>query len=521
LREFFGDSVTLRKRKRQRLPPGEIPGWRQERLEQGGEEAWRKMADVFILNPPVVKDFCRSARWAARSRGRVQRHPDWLLTAVAVLEQAGFRVDFLDGPAMNLGVEEVRTALIEAGPAMLALHTTTPSIDVDLSYAALAKELLPNCRTVALGPHVTAEPEDTLRRAGGSLDVVIRGEYDYTLRKLAELAASGWNSSGLEKLQGISYSDGAGRVVHAPPRPYLDVNGLPFPAWRHIDPRRYRDAGKRFPFITLLSGRGCFGRCTFCRDVPLMEGRKLRMRDPRLVVDEIEYDYGEFPYLREIMFETDTFTASPAHVRGVCEEMLRRGLRLTWSCNCRTDVDVKLLPLMKRAGCRMLMVGFEFGTQEALDAVRKDTTLENSVRLAWEAKRLGFTVHGCFMFGAPGETRESARKTIEFAKSLPMDTVQFSGICAYPGSEIYVWAKEHGFLAASTWRGWVDENWEQVTVVSYPGLGKDEIDDLIGRGLREFYLRPGQIFRMALGVKDLHDLKRKLFGMKGFLGSAT
>ena len=165
----------------------------------------------------------------------------------------------------------------------------------------------------------------------------------------------------------------------------------------------------------------------------------------------------------------------------------------------------------------MLMVGFEFGTQEALDAVRKGTTLEQSVRLAKEAQRLGFTVHGCFMFGAPGETMESALRTIEFAKSLPMDTVQFSGICAYPGSEIYQWARDHGSLIPSTWREWVDENWDQVTVLDYPELSKEEIDGLVDKGLREFYLRPKHMMRMALAVRSPDDLKRKLYGFVKFL----
>ena len=472
------------------------------------------MAKVLVLNPPVVKDFCRSARWAARSRGRVQRHPDWLLTAVGVLEQAGFEVEFLDGAAMDLAREQVASVLKRSKPGLVVLHTTTPSIDSDLDYASLARGLLSDSKTVAVGPHVTAEPEDTLQRCKGSLDVVVRGEYDYTLRELAKLAGSGWSTSKLAGILGISYVNHEGQAIHTPPRPYLDVNELPFPAWRHIDPRWYQDAGKRFPFITLVSGRGCFGRCTFCRDVPLMEGGKLRLRDARLVADEIEYDLALFPSLREVMFETDTFTASPGHVESVCREILRRGLKITWSCNCRTDVDLKLLPLMKRAGCRMLMVGFEFGTQEALDRVKKGTTLEQSVRLAQEAKRLGFIIHGCFMFGAPGETKQTAVKTIEFAKSLPLDTVQFSGICAYPGSEIYSEAREKGFLVPRTWREWVDDNWEQVTVLSYPELSKEEIDQFIDQGLREFYLRPKQILKMAQAIRTLDDLRRKIFGFK-------
>ncbi len=477
------------------------------------------MADIFVLNPPVVENFCRSARWAARSRGRVQRHPDYLLTAVAVLEAAGYRVDFLDGPAMNLGLKEVVSALKESRPGLLVLHTTTPSIDSDLSYASVTKELLPDCRTVAVGPHVTAEPDDTLERAKGALDVVARGEYDYTLMELAALAGSGWSTSKFSEVLGISYLDSESKAFHTANRPYLDVDELPFPAWQHIDPRWYRDAGKRFPFLTLISGRGCFGRCTFCRDVPLMEGRKLRLRHPELVVDEMEHDLALFPNLREVMFETDTFTASSTHVRGVCEEIVRRRLKVTWSCNSRTDLNLKLLPLMKRAGCRMLMVGFEFGTQEALNAVKKGTTLEHSVRLAEQAAKLGITVHGCFMFGAPGETMDSAMKTIEFAKSLPMDTVQFSGICAYPGTEIYDWARDRGVLVPNTWREWVDDSWEQVTVLNYFGLGKEEIDRLIDQGLKEFYLRPKQMLRMALAIQKPVDLKRKLYGLESFFNA--
>lgn len=159
------------------------------------------------------------------------------------------------------------------------------------------------------------------------------------------------------------------------------------------------------------------------------------------------------------------------------------------------------------------MVGFEFGIQEALDAVRKGSTLDQAVRLAAVADRLGFTVLGCFMFGAPGETKESALKTIEFAKSLPMDTVQFSGICAYPGTEIYHWAKEKGFLVPQTWREWVDEEWEQTTVLDYQELCKEEIDRLIDRGLIEFYLRLKQIGRMIWSLRSMDDLKRKLYDL--------
>jgi radical SAM superfamily enzyme YgiQ (UPF0313 family) len=466
------------------------------------------MMKTLMLNPPYVDDFCRSARWAAKSRGRVQRHPDWMLIAAAVLEKAGCTVKFIDGAALNLKRDVVQKELDDFRPELTVVHTTTPSIYNDISYAQLAKKRT-GCTTVLIGPHVTAVPDNTFEIASEGVDIIARGEYDYTLRDIAAGKEMG-------ALDGISYKRN-GEVVHNRQRDYLDVNELPFPAWHHVKPEWYRDGGKRFPFLTLISGRGCIGKCTFCRDVPVMYGRKPRLRDPQLVIDEIEYDLGLFPYLQEIMFETDTFSMSPSHVRGICEEILKRGLKITWSCNVRVDIDLKLLPLMKRAGCRMLMVGFEFGTQEALDAVKKGVLLEQSKAFAHAAHKRGFTIHGCFMFGAPGETREMARTTADFAKSLPLDTVQFSGICVYPGTEMYTWAKEKGYLIPDDWKEWVSREYEQATLLSYPQLSREEIDAFIDRGLKEFYFRPRQVLRMLLKIRTLSDLRRKLFGFKKFI----
>ncbi len=482
---------------------------------------------ILMLNPPYVDDFCRSARWAAKSRGRVQRHPDWLLIAAAVLEKEN-QVKFVDGAALNLKQDDIRKIIEEFNPGLTIFHTTTPSIYNDISYAKLAKEHSSSI-TVMVGPHVSVEFENTFEIAKGAVDIIVRGEYDCTLEDIASLLhesngnANGKFSQGLSKIDGVSFqrqdsgNSNGGTVCNTPDRSLVNVNDLPFPAWHFIRPEWYNDAGKRSPFITLISGRGCFGQCTFCRDTPIMYGRKLRFRDPKLVVEEIEYDLALFPNLKEIMFETDSFTAFPEHVRGVCEEILRKKIRISWNCNTRVDMDLSLLPLMKKAGCRMLMTGFEFGVQSSLDAIKKGTTLEQAREFSREAKKHGFTIHGCFMIGAPDETHSTARATIEFSKSLPLDTVQFSGVCAYPGTEIYQWAKTNNFLIPKDWKEWISKDHEQVTLLDYPQLSKKEIDELIDEGLRSFYLRPRQIFKMACDIRGWEDLKRKIFGFKSFL----
>lgn len=126
-------------------------------------------------------------------------------------------------------------------------------------------------------------------------------------------------------------------------------------------------------------------------------------------------------------------------------------------------------------------------------------------------------MHGCFMIGAPGETRETAQKTIDFAKSLPLDTVQITGVAAYPGTTLYKWAKERNYLRADDWREWLTAEKEQRTLLDYPQFSSKEIDEYIDRGLKEFYLRPKQMWQMLISIRSMGDFLRKLHGFKAFV----
>ena len=251
-----------------------------------------------------------------------------------------------------------------------------------------------------------------------------------------------------------------------------------------------------------------------------MYGRRYRSRSPELVVDEIEYDMGLFSGLQEVMFEDDTLTLSQHRERlhAICEEILRRDIKISWSANARVDLnDLETLKLMKRSGCRMLCVGFEFGNQKILDNVKKGITVEQSHIFTQNCRRARIRVHGCFMVGGPGETRETAMETIKLARKLPIDTVQFSGVCPYPGTEYYRWCEENGCLVPKDWTEWVDENLEQRTIIDLPGLPMDEINELVDLGLKSFYLRPGQMFRMVKEIRSWADVKAKFHGLKSFI----
>ncbi len=470
---------------------------------------------VAILNPSFGNDFVRVARWAAKSRGRVQRHPEYLLTAAQVLIDKGHDVIYVEAAARNFTPEQAKKIICDFKAELLVIHATTPSIYNDIEQAKAIKDVI-NCKVAFVGQHVSAEVDNTFEIGGDVIDYVLLHEYDYTLRDLAGEAS-------LETILGMSWLNGQ-TVTNNPPRSPLNIRELPFPAWQLIEPEWYPDGGKKFPFLTLMTGRGCNNGCTFCRDPQLMYGYKLRNRSAEQVVDEMEYDIKLHPQIREIMFETDTFAAERQHVIDVCNLIIKRGInkKISWSCNMRVDTDLDVLPLMKESGCRMLMTGFEFGYDDGLKAINKGgVSVDMADKYAHKAADLGFTIHGCFMIGAPGETKETAQKTIDFAKSLPLDTVQITGVASYPGTSLYKWAKKNNYLRADDWRQWLNAQKEQRTLLSYPQFSSEDIDEYIDKGLKEFYLRPKQMWKMFISIRSMGDLLRKLHGFKAFVDYFT
>ncbi len=468
---------------------------------------------VAILNPMFGKDFTKSARWFARSRGRVQRHPDYLAYAAAVVEQAGHELLFVDCQAKNVPSQDFVDDLKKFRPDMVVCQTSTPSIYEDIASTRMFKNAT-GAMTVLVGSHSSAVPDEVLREAAGAVDACAIGEFDYTLRDLA-------NGTALKDCKGLAWWDN-GTIRRTPDRAYIeDLDSMPFPAWHHLDISDYRDGAKLYPFLTSITGRGCRYRCSYCQIPQVMNGHRYRTRSVENVVDEMEHDLKLFPNLKEIMFEDDTLTMRIARDRLIelCEAIIRRDLPLSWSANARVDLnDLETLQLMKRSGCRMLCVGFEFGDQQVLNNVKKGTTVDQMYVFAENAHKARLRIHGCFMFGGPGETWDTAQKTIKMAEELKIDTAQFTGVVAYPGTTYYDWAKKEGALIPTDWRQWVDADYEQRTVVELPNLNRMQIDQLIDQGLKRFYLRPSQMWRMALNIRDFADVKAKLHGLRSFLG---
>ncbi len=470
---------------------------------------------ILVINEPFVPDFCRTQRWAARTRGRVLRAPDWLAYAAAVLERdiPDAKVTLYDFPAMGWDKGKFRELVTREQPDFVLLDSTTPSIFSDIECARIVKEVS-SAKVLMAGPHISVLPEETLEKAQGAVDVACLGEYDYTVRD-AILAIDR-----LQDVPGIAYLR-QGKPVRTAPRDLIkNLDDLPFPAWHHLDLMRYFDGGKLFPYIDIISGRGCPNQCIFCLWPQVMHGLRYRFRSPANVVDEIERDCKLCPPVLkggEFFFEDDTFTVSTERAMAICEEILRRDLRITFSVNARVDnPDSKMLSLMKRAGCREVLVGFESGDQGMLDRMHKKITVEQSALFVQRAKEAQLQVHGCFVIGLPGETQLTARKTIDFALGLKLHTLQFSGAVPFPGTSFFNLCDSNGWMKTKEWNKWLD-NGEQQGVVSYPTISQTQINSFVDTGLRRFYFRPGYMLKFLFSTRSWPDFYRKLRGAWNFI----
>ncbi|HMQ10560.1 MAG TPA: radical SAM protein [Oligoflexia bacterium] len=474
------------------------------------------MSDVLVINQPFVKDFCRTQRWAAKTRGRVLRAPDWLAYATAVLEKENVDVKLYDFPAREWGRKEFRELIAAEQPQYVVLDSTTPSIESDIGCARDVKEMAPHAKVIMVGPHASSCSDETLKNANGAVDAIAVGEYDYTVRDLITRDPH-W-----KEVQGAVLWNG-GDIIKNEARPLIEpIDELPYPAWHQLDLLKYFDGTKLHPYVDIFSGRGCPHKCTFCLWPQVMHGHKLRLRDPKCVVDEMEWVISICPEVvqgGEFFFEDDTFTLHKPTALGICEEILSRGLKVTFSVNARVDTaDLHMMEMLKKAGCRELLVGFESGNQQVLDNIKKRATVEQAKVFMDRTKQAGLDVHGTFVMGLPGETKESMKETVEFANGLGLHTLQFSAAMPFPGTKYFEYAEEKGYLNTKDWSKWLDPEGEQTGVVSYPGLSKDEVEAGVNEGLKRFYFRPSYILRFALKNMHFKDFLRKVRGFRHFAG---
>ncbi|RMG13093.1 MAG: radical SAM protein [Planctomycetota bacterium] len=467
---------------------------------------------VFCLNAPFHRNYSSHQRSPAVTKSRTLYYPIWLAYAAGLLETHGFEVSLVDGPGEDIDLAEAVRRAQAFRPELVAVATSTPSIRNDIRAAEAIAEAT-GAYTILVGTHTSARPEETLARAPG-VRAVTRKEYDWTLLDLARHLEGGGGDP--EGIAGLTYRAADGALVATPDRPeQADISELPHVARvyrRHLYGhwKRYFYAITRSPVVAIITGRGCPYRCNYCLFPQTLTGHGYRRRPVEAVVDEFKFIEREFPGVREVFIEDDTLTVDRKRCRRLAEEMIRRRVRVRWTANARCDVDYETLRLMRRAGLRLLCVGVESADQEILDAVEKRIRVDQIERFFSDAKRADVLVHGCFMVGNPGETRQSLQRTLEFAKRLEPDTAQFFPLMVYPGTRAYEWAEREGLLeTTSDYDRWLTPEGLHRSVVHRPGLPSEELRRFCDRARREYYLRPRYVLRKLRQVStDPYEARR-------------
>ena len=462
--------------------------------------------NILLLNPPFHPKFSRSQRSPAVIKSGVIYYPIWLAYATGVLEKNGFTARLMDAPADGYDLEYVVGEAENFQPHLIVIDTSTPSIHADLQAAMALKKQLPEAFTLLVGPHVTALPEATLR-ASLAVDAVARGEYDYTVRDLAESIEG---DRELSAVLGLSYRDKNGTIVHNADRPFIkDLDELPFVSEvykRHLNVENYFYSITRYPEVAFVTGRGCPYRCTYCLWPQTLTGHTYRKRSINNVADEFDFIKQELPQVKEIFIEDDTLTVDQPRSIALAQELIRRNNQLPFSANSRANVSYETLHWLKKAGLRLVCVGFESGDQNVLNAINKKITLEQFFAFRDATRQASVLVHGCFMAGNPGENRETLAKTLKLAKDLEPDTAQFFPLMVYPGSEAYNWVKENGYLTTEDFKEWLTSDGLHKSVVSLSDLSADELVNWCDYARKSFYLRPhfiiGKIWEILTNPRE-------------------
>lgn len=439
---------------------------------------------ILIINPPGPGEsfYLREGRCMHKTDVWTSVLPPISLVLTGtILKKSDFKVRVIDSAAEKLTFTKVEKIMKKERFDLVFINTGTPTIRTDLKVAEIAKFANPGSTTCAFGLHVSALPEESFK-INPFLDIIIRGEPEFTAR---EIAMSLNNSKPFENIKGICLKKN-GQIYSTPEREYIkNVDELPIPDWELVPYKNYILPLRFKPYFYVVTSRGCPYRCSFCAQ-HLYYGRDVRLRSPQKIINEIKFLINHYG-ITDFMFWADTFTINREHTVELCNRIISEKLNIYWTTTTRIDlVDEELLTLMKKAGCWLIVHGIESGSEDALYNMHKQITIPQIINTVKLEKKMGFKVIGHFIIGFPDETEENIRKTIHFARELPIDFAQFYFATPFPGSNLYEECKARNLLLSSDWSYYEQDK----TVIKNSWIPQEKLYKLRREAYRKFYLRP-------------------------------
>lgn len=426
---------------------------------------------ILLLSPPFVREYMRNARCDFVSLSATQWYPILLGYCGAWLERCGYDVKFIDAPAYYWDRETTERIVVHYKPDFLVVYTGSKSEDNDIEIADVLTEKI-GCQTVIVGPYASINPENILKKAR-IVEKVITGEFEFPLQEIIENKPN-------KDVRNLVYKEGK-EICRNEGRKYLttaELDQFPFVSAffkKHVDIYRYKTISECYPFMDILTGRGCkWGVCTYCLWVhTYIKGSTYNVRSVDNVIEEFNFIKKELPGVRSVMIQDDTFTEERA--MEFCEAKIKANNRLTWSCYARGNMSIEVLQIMKKAGCRNLHVGYESASEDILKSVKKGISKERLTRFTENVKRAGLRIHADFAIGFPGESAETCQATIRWAKKLNPHTAQFQLMIPFQGTPFYELLKKNGWLNG---KGEPD----------YPHFSAEEIKKWAKRAYRSHYI---------------------------------
>ncbi|KXV40641.1 hopanoid biosynthesis associated radical SAM protein HpnJ [Gluconobacter japonicus] len=458
------------------------------------------MMRTLFLQPPSFDGFDGGAgsRYQAKREIKSFWFPTWLAQPAALVP--GSRL--IDAPPAKMGMDPILEDVKNRD--LVIMHTSTPSFASDVRVAQMIKDANPKIMIGMVGAKVAVQPEESMKQ-GGPIDFVARNEFDFTIKEIAE-------GKPLAEVDGITWRNADGEIIANKDRAMIeDMDSLPFVTEvykRDLNINDYFIGYLKHPYISIYTGRGCKSRCTFCLWPQTVGGHRYRTRSPEHVAAEIRLAKQYFPEVQEFMFDDDTFTDDLPRAEAIAREMGKLGV--TWSCNAKANVPYETLKVMKENGLRLLLVGYESGNQQILHNIKKGMRVEVAKEFTKNCHKLGIKIHGTFIVGLPGETKETIQETIAFAKEINPHTLQVSLAAPYPGTALHKQATENGWLNVDA-AELIDENGVQIAPLHYPHLSHTEIFESVEEFYRKFYFRGSKIASILNEmIRSPQMMKRRL-----------
>ncbi len=412
---------------------------------------------------------------------------------------AGFPVSVIDAHALNLDLEGLAGQVGELRPDVIGLTSTTFNWPVVAAVARSLRAAMPDATLIVGGPHLSLYPNESMEER--AFDVAVIGEGDLVLPELLAQLAAGDEIAGIPGTVVRRGDD----LVQGPARPpIVDLDGLALPAIDLLPMDRYRSLTLPRPFVSMVTSRGCPYRCRFCSQAYV--GGAHREHGVERVLEEIERAVHTY-HAREIVFFDETFTLNRKRVLAICEGMLARNLKVGWNIRTRADLlDDEVLLALRDAGCAGVHCGIEAGSERIRRLMNKKLDLETGMRALERARRLGMETRGYFMLGYPGETREEIEETIRLSCQLPLDWASYTITIALPGTDIHSDLLESGQWEGQYWREYSRQHFSGPPGYASRTLEAEELEALLRRAYRRFYLRPSTIGRKIVSRRLWREL---------------